>query len=271
MRSLVKLCLIALALGATAFATVSGPAGLAVDGSGNLYVANFNANVVQVYNRSHKVIRTFGSEITQPYGVAADAAGNTCVTSLADASLNCYDPAGMKRIAFGLLGDPTYVAIDELGNVWIVDNSLTGIRVFDKLGSGLMSITGAFIGVNNFYGIAEHQGWIGFATDSSYNVFALATADVLLQTGSYNGGASSINGLPIAIAIDSASNVWVVADDGSVYTSSDFRTYSLVVKLSYEPLAIAVDAAHSLMYFSNNPGNSVDVYTTAGKRVASIK
>ncbi len=70
------LIVVILAVGPMAFAAMNGPTGLAVDGSGKLYVSNFNGNTVQVYSTTYQLTRTVSNGVNGPWGVAVDAAGN---------------------------------------------------------------------------------------------------------------------------------------------------------------------------------------------------
>lgn len=79
MKNFNKLCVLAVfaLLGTMAFAKMNGPTGLAVDAKGNLYVANFTSNQIQVYGPTHTLAKskTITTNIAGPLAVALDPAG----------------------------------------------------------------------------------------------------------------------------------------------------------------------------------------------------
>ena len=96
MKILTKLCvLIAFAaLGTAAFAAMNGPTGLALDAKGNLYVANFNSNEIQVYNLQHALVtsKTITTDVSGPMAVALDPLGNLWVANFSSSSITGYTP-----------------------------------------------------------------------------------------------------------------------------------------------------------------------------------
>lgn len=65
------------------YKTLSYPKGLAVDGSGNVYVANSGGNEILVYNPTYvqQTGKTITKNISNPSGVAFDTAGNLWVAN----------------------------------------------------------------------------------------------------------------------------------------------------------------------------------------------
>ena len=109
-----------LAFASTAFAAMNGPTGLAVDASGNLYVSNFNANNVQVYNPAHKLIRTISNGVNQPYGLAVDGLGFLHVANYGAGTVTRYDSTGklVGTLLRNLGTDGTFTGFSaQIGNV----------------------------------------------------------------------------------------------------------------------------------------------------------
>jgi len=109
-------------------------AGLAVDSSGNLSVANFNSNTVQVYNRSHQLVSTISgptSGLNKPYGLAVDAFGNLHVANFGNGTITHYHATGNLKDTIKGLNQPIYLTTDELGNTWVVDKNLTRLTASD--------------------------------------------------------------------------------------------------------------------------------------------
>jgi len=101
---------------------------VAVDGSGNVYVADANNNAVKeiLAAGGYTTVNTLGSGFSFPYGVAVDGSGNVFV---ADAGNNAVKemvavggsiPASptINTLASGFIV-PIGVAVDGIGNVFV--------------------------------------------------------------------------------------------------------------------------------------------------------
>jgi len=94
---------------------LDGPAGIALDGAGNIYVANNNGNSITVY--------------------AAGASGNaTPVATIAGGNTG--------------LGGPVGIALDGAGNIYVTDNSSNSITVYAAGASGNATPTATISGSN---------------------------------------------------------------------------------------------------------------------------
>lgn len=117
---------------------INAPQGVAVDESGNVWIANHGANSVTEYPHGDpsaaRVIT--GGGISQPFAVATDARGRVWVSdnalSAAPGAVSEISPSGRAfgPIRGGGLRSPQGIAIDQAGNLWVADfgsNSLTEI------------------------------------------------------------------------------------------------------------------------------------------------
>ena len=72
---------------------VNEPYSLALDGSGNLYVANLSTSTVTVYaSGSTSVLRTISQGVSWPTALAFDDSGNLYVTNLTGGTVTVYAP-----------------------------------------------------------------------------------------------------------------------------------------------------------------------------------
>ena len=137
-------------------ATLNGPTGIAIDRHGNLFIADFLNNRVRKVDR-RGVITTFAGngltglsgdgwpatsvELWQPIAVAVDAADDVYVVEAATSRVRKVDPSGVmttiagtgRSAGGGLAGsddlqDPTDVAVDARGDVFIADRGNNRIR-----------------------------------------------------------------------------------------------------------------------------------------------
>ncbi|MGO8687251.1 MAG: NHL repeat-containing protein [Candidatus Dormibacteria bacterium] len=242
---------------------LEGPSGLAVDGSGNLYIADNGNNMVEKVTPSGtlSVAAGLGQAGGAPNAVAEDADGNLFIASIDSDEIEEVTASGQESVVAGTdrpgaptpgpatssrLGEPYGVAVDAAGNLYIAD---TDYNVVAKV---------------------THSG----------------TLSVVAGTGRSGLGApvpgpatSAALGLPEGLAVDAAGNLYiadflahvvekvtpsgmlaVVAGTGTLgaptpgpATSSDLGT----------PTAVAVDAAGDL-YIADADNNVVEKVTPSG-------
>ena len=145
-------------------ATIGFPGGVAVDGLGNVYIADTGNKAVRVVNAQTGIITTFlgatngslafGSNTVNfiPGGMSFDPSGNLYVTDYIAEVVLKVDPSGNYTVFAGVLtqqgfnGDsqpaasaelywPTGVAADLYGNVYIADSQNNRIRKVDTKGN----------------------------------------------------------------------------------------------------------------------------------------
>jgi DNA-binding beta-propeller fold protein YncE len=87
------------------------PSGVAVDGGGNIYVADTGNNRIQKLNQNGSVILQFGtrgtgdSQFDSPSGVAVDRAGNIYVADSGNNRIQKLNQNGNLVLRFGTRGD----------------------------------------------------------------------------------------------------------------------------------------------------------------------
>ena len=151
-------------------ADLRGPAGMAVDGQGNLYIAdNFNARIRRVDTRG--IITTVAgngelgysgdggpavqAQLLLPHDVAVDGAGNLYIADTNNNRIRRVDTRGIITTFAGTgdpgvtsggysgdggpagqaqLNGPTGVAVDRAGNVYIGDTQNNRVRRVDRRG-----------------------------------------------------------------------------------------------------------------------------------------
>jgi hypothetical protein len=145
-------------------ATIGSPAGVAVDGFGNVYIADSGNKSIRVVNGQTGIITTFLGTVNGsltigstnfnfiPGGLTFDPSGNLYVTDYIAAVVLKVDTSGNYTISAGVLtqqgynGDnqpatsaklyfPTGVAADLYGNVYIADSGNNRIRKVDTSGN----------------------------------------------------------------------------------------------------------------------------------------
>jgi streptogramin lyase len=129
----VLLCLAALASASFAASPLNNPTALAVDMSGNLWVANQGGNNILKFNPSYvfQPKATITAGISAPTGIAFDPAGNLWVVDSVDGEVTEYTNGVQNTAATITAGlvNPLGIAIDGLGNIWVA-NAFTNVTVY---------------------------------------------------------------------------------------------------------------------------------------------
>jgi serine/threonine-protein kinase len=172
------------------------PQGIAVDASGNVYVADYGNNTIR--------------EITQA-GVVTTIAGSTTAGSADGSGTNSS------------FNQPTGVAVDASGNVFVADYGNNLVRKITPAGL-VTTIAGG--GIAHGSGTAiTFNGTTGLAVDASDNIYVtdygndliqkISPAGMVTTLGSGTGGSTKGNLLvgPYGVAVD-ATGIVYVADYG---------------------------------------------------------
>jgi MYXO-CTERM domain-containing protein len=101
---------------------LSNPTGLAFDGSGNLYAANFGNNTIEEFTPGG-VASTFASTgLNDPFGLAFDGSGNLYAANYGNNTIEKFTPGGVaSTFASTGLSLPEGLAFDGSGNLYAVN------------------------------------------------------------------------------------------------------------------------------------------------------
>ena len=224
-----------------------GPQGVAVDGSGNLYIADTQNAAVRKVSTTGDVSTIASTALTFPRGIATDSAGNVYVSDFQDNRV--------KRIALdgsvttvagngspGFAGDggaasgaqlngPFGVAVDRSNNVYIADFNNHVIRkvagngtITTVAGNTRQGYSGDLgpatqASLDGPYGVAVDAAGNLYIADTGNNVVREVTSDGVIRTIAGTGFAGSAGDTgnplqaqitaPAGIAVDSAGSVYV--------------------------------------------------------------
>jgi PKD repeat protein len=122
------------------------PFGVAVDSSGNVYVADYFIDRIQTFDSNGNFITKWGSygtgdgQFEYPGGVAVDSSGNVYVGDCWNHRIQKFDSNGNFITKWGSYGTgdgqfdtPGGVAVDSFGNVYVADYGNNRIQKFGRL------------------------------------------------------------------------------------------------------------------------------------------
>jgi len=189
-------------------ALLNHPSGVALDASGNLYIADRdNARVRRVAPDGTITTVAATADWVAPSGVSVDAAGNIYVVDTGLKQVLQITPAGAtKRVAASLtLTAPAAAVEDAAGNLYIADTGAG--RIFSVTAAGASSIL-----------LDKLAGPHGLALDGAEHLFfteqdGARVRSLDLASGNLSDLGAGQWSIPRGIAVDAAGNVFV-ADTG---------------------------------------------------------
>ncbi len=277
------------------------PQGVAVDGSGNVYIADAGNSVVEKVSSSGTLSIFAGvvgqsgaptpgpatsSNLYYPEGVAVDGSGNVYIADAGNDVVEKVTPSGTLSIIAGVVGQsgaptpgpatssdlsPYGVAVDSSGNVYIADYSNDVVEKVSS--SGTLSIIAGVVGqdgpptpgpatssdLGNQYGVAVDSSGNVYIADYQNHVVEKVTssgtlsviAGVVGQYGPPTPGPATSSDLdnPEGVAVDSSGNVYI-ADTGSYI----YGTYSNVVEEVTPSGTLSIIAGRVDQYGPPTPG-----------------
>lgn len=127
------------------------PAGLAVDQTGNLYVADVLKGSVEVFSTGGRHLQSLGSAINadrkfnHPSNVAVDPDGRLYVVDSFNFRVEILGLVGEPPSVIGGLGDsagsfarPRGIALDSMGHIYVSDAAFDNIQIFNRKGELLL-------------------------------------------------------------------------------------------------------------------------------------
>lgn len=254
-------------------ATLKWPGGVAVDASGNVYIAEVNNSVIRKVSKIGQITTVAGTGtagnsgdggaatsamLRNPRGVMVDATGNLYIADTGNNLIRKVDGSGSITTVVGLsasLNGPADVAVDGSGNIFIAD---TGNGKVKKVTAGVVTILATGLTV-------PHK----IALDASGNLFIADWGGLqILEVPAGGSSASPVAGStglanqPYGVAVDASGNLYIsnggssqlqklsggvlttIAGNGTSGYSGDGAAATLA-QMDY-PQGVAVDATGNI-------------------------
>lgn len=274
--------------GAATAAELKFPLGLAIDGTGNIYIADLLNNRVRKVTPGGIITTVAGNgtagfsgdggaatsaTLNQPIGVAVDASGNLYIADEQNSRIRKVTPGGIISTVAGngtpgfsgdggpatsaMIGSPSSVSVDPSGNLFITSNQDNRIR---KVSSGGTITTLAGNGIAGFSGDG------GAATSAQLNApwsTALDAAGNVYVADESNFRIREIN---------TSGTITTAAGNGSSVIGDNGPATSAVL---YSPQAVFVDHPGNVYFPDKNRVMQVDpsgnLSTIAGNGIAATQ
>jgi streptogramin lyase len=259
------------------------PAGIAIDASGDVWIANAKGGVTELTPTGVPVSGSpfTGGGLNGPHDIAIDGSGFVWVVNYNGSSLTELDATGAPTtgspFSGGGLYDPNGIAIDISGHVWVTNNGAHGISEFDAGGSPVSGSPFVASASNDPMGVAIDtfsDVWVANQDDS--NLIELNTAGVPVIGSPFSGGGITV---PVGVAISPAGNIWIAnkgsntlsefSSAGAAVAGSPFGGGGLSTTSSKYANTLAVDASGSVWMANYNTGSISELDANGAPRSGS--
>jgi len=244
------------------------PSGVAVDGGGNLFVADtVNSAVEEVlFASGYSAVNALGGSFafSAPSGVAVDGSGNLFVADPGNSTveeLTLASGYGTVTVLGGgyAFSGPSGVAVDGAGNLYVAD---TGNNAIEEL-----PVASGYTTVNPLGGSYSFSGPSGVAVDDAGNIYVADTGNNAVEELTFASGFATVNALggsfssPSAVALDGIGDVFVAAGGNTVVGEIPLgcNSASCVISLGsgFSALAgVAVDGGGNV-YVADTGNNAI--------------
>jgi sugar lactone lactonase YvrE len=228
------------------------PAGVAVDGAGDVFIADtLNNRVLKLSAGGGQTI--LGSGLSQPHGVAVDQAGDVFIADTGNGRIVEIPAGGTAQTTLNVgFTSPVGLAVDRSGDILVADSANTRVVVIPANPQVAVSLLGS--GLSQPTGVALDAKGDLFIADSGNNR--------VVELGPNGQTTVSATGLsiPTGVAVDAAGDVFIAnAGNNSVVEIPAGGAQIAIGAGLNQPTGVAVDAAGDVFIADSGNNRVVEV------------
>ncbi|HWY29441.1 MAG TPA: multicopper oxidase domain-containing protein, partial [Candidatus Acidoferrum sp.] len=244
-----------------ASASISGPVGIGVDRSGNVYFADSGNSAIKKWNKSNNTVSTIVSGLSLPQGLAVDVLGNVYFADFYSTAIRMWSPAtlGVTTVFNNDSTGVSGVAVDGAGDVYITVPGENAVKEWNATSATLNTFTTN--GLNAPYGVAVDAKGKVYVADTYNNVvqrldshfvypFFIPYWNTLVASNELN--------TPWNLTVDDGGNIYIADGYDSAIKRLNFVNGTLDTLASGlgDPTGVAVDNTGNV-YISDFGANAV--------------
>ncbi len=233
------------------------PQGIAVDGSGNVFIADTGNQAIKEWLAASNTVTTLvSSGLFLPRGVAVDSAGNVYIADSENYEVKEWIAASNTVITLvsSGLSEPQGVAVDGAGNVYIADTDNYAIKEWLAASNTVITLVSSEL--NQPYGVAVD----GLGNVYIADTFNHAIKEWIAASNTVTTLVSSGLSYPYGVAVDGSGNVFIT-DTGNQaikeWLAASNTVTTLVSSGLLAPKSVAADGSGNL-YIANGYTNGVE-------------
>jgi uncharacterized protein (TIGR03437 family) len=282
--------------GSTALAELNGPTGLAVDGNGNLYIADTQNNRVRMINQAGVTSTIAGTgtagfsgdggaaaaaELSYPSALAVDASGDIFIADTGNNRVRLITPNGVINTIAGTgaaayngengpalqiaLLNPEGLALDGQGHIWVSDTGNNRVRLLTATHTVVTPVQPIAVTLANSASLLPGP----VAPGEIFSIFGSGIGPATAASGSYDASgmlSTTLSGVQVLFNSTPAPLFYVQSQQINAQVPYEMAGQTAaLLQVLYQGTTLAsmqvslVDASPALFTLDNGTGNAVVV------------
>ena len=248
---------------------LNNPYGVAVDGSGNVYIADPHNSAIKEWSASTQQVATLASSgLSYPQGVAVGGSGNVYIADTNNSAIKEWSASTQQvtKLVSSGLSNPTGVAVDGFGDVYIADYGNSAIKEWSAPTQQVTTLMSS--GLSNPAGAALDSSGNVYIADTNNSAIKEWSASTQQVTTLVSSGLSN----PHGVVVDGSGNVYIADTNNSAIKEWSASTQQVTTLMSSglnNPTGVAVDGSGNI-YIADEVNNAIKQIPNAFVGPASL-